>query len=65
MKPSELTPLTALRFAELVNEAGFPPGTVNIVNGYGMSPSALTLLFLFLNRLRMTSHREDCRSGDC
>ncbi|KAG6877045.1 hypothetical protein C0993_010847 [Termitomyces sp. T159_Od127] len=35
LKPSEITPLTALRFADLVNEAGFPPGVVNIVNGYG------------------------------
>ncbi|KAF6744112.1 aldehyde dehydrogenase [Ephemerocybe angulata] len=37
LKPSEFTPLTALRLADLVNEAGFPPGTLNIVNGYGSS----------------------------
>ncbi|XP_006457432.1 hypothetical protein AGABI2DRAFT_212840 [Agaricus bisporus var. bisporus H97] len=35
VKPSEITPLTALYFANLVNAAGFPPGTVNIINGYG------------------------------
>ncbi|THU97075.1 aldehyde dehydrogenase [Dendrothele bispora CBS 962.96] len=35
VKPSELTPLTALKFASLVNEAGFPPGVINIINGYG------------------------------
>ncbi|KAF9461883.1 aldehyde dehydrogenase [Collybia nuda] len=35
LKPSELTPLTALRLADLINEAGFPPGVVNMVNGYG------------------------------
>ncbi|KAI0791844.1 aldehyde dehydrogenase [Abortiporus biennis] len=35
LKPSELTPLTALRMAELINEAGFPLGVVNIVIGYG------------------------------
>jgi aldehyde dehydrogenase (NAD+) len=34
-KPSEWTPLTALRVAALIVEAGFPPGVVNIVNGYG------------------------------
>ncbi|KAI0294172.1 aldehyde dehydrogenase [Russula brevipes] len=34
-KPSELTPLTALRVGSLINEAGFPPGVVNIVTGYG------------------------------
>ncbi|KAK7043954.1 hypothetical protein VNI00_008122 [Paramarasmius palmivorus] len=35
LKPSEITPLTALKFAGLVNEAGFPPGVINIINGYG------------------------------
>jgi aldehyde dehydrogenase (NAD+) len=35
LKPSEMTPLSALRLADLINEAGFPPGVVNIVNGYG------------------------------
>ncbi|MGH9137494.1 MAG: aldehyde dehydrogenase family protein [Acidimicrobiales bacterium] len=35
MKPSEITPLSALRLAELMVEAGFPPGVVNIVPGYG------------------------------
>ena len=34
-KPSELTPLTANRLAELVNEAGFPAGVINIVHGLG------------------------------
>lgn len=34
-EPSEITPLTALKLAGLINEAGFPPGVVNIVNGYG------------------------------
>ncbi|HEX3577921.1 MAG TPA: aldehyde dehydrogenase [Thermoanaerobaculia bacterium] len=34
-KPSELTPLTANRVAELSLEAGIPPGVINIVHGYG------------------------------
>ena len=34
-KPSELTPLTAYRLGELVNEAGIPPGVINIVHGLG------------------------------
>ncbi|MGH9442717.1 MAG: aldehyde dehydrogenase [Thermoanaerobaculia bacterium] len=34
-KPSELTPLTANRLAELTLEAGIPPGVVNIVHGPG------------------------------
>lgn len=35
IKPSEMTPLSALRFCDLIKEAGFPPGVVNLVNGYG------------------------------
>lgn len=35
LKPAEQTPLTALYVASLIKEAGFPPGVVNIVNGYG------------------------------
>ncbi|MFL6129178.1 MAG: aldehyde dehydrogenase family protein [Mycobacteriales bacterium] len=35
LKPAELTPLSSLRVAELVAEAGFPPGVVNVVPGYG------------------------------
>lgn len=35
MKTAEQTPLSALRVAELINEAGFPAGVVNIVSGYG------------------------------
>jgi acyl-CoA reductase-like NAD-dependent aldehyde dehydrogenase len=35
MKPSEITPLSTLRVAELMREVGFPAGVVNIVPGYG------------------------------
>ncbi|TMK24497.1 MAG: aldehyde dehydrogenase [Actinobacteria bacterium] len=35
LKPAELTPLTALRFAELAAEAGIPAGVVNVVVGPG------------------------------
>ncbi|MGE3777584.1 MAG: aldehyde dehydrogenase family protein, partial [Pirellulaceae bacterium] len=35
MKPAEQTPLTALRVGELIQEAGFPPGVVNLLPGYG------------------------------
>lgn len=35
LKPSELTSLATLRMGELVQEAGFPDGVVNIITGYG------------------------------
>ena len=37
LKPSELTPLSSLRLAELMVEVGFPPGVVNMVPGFGAS----------------------------
>ncbi|KAH9947364.1 NAD-dependent aldehyde dehydrogenase [Amylocystis lapponica] len=36
LKPSEYTPLSALLAAQLIQEAGFPPGVVNIINGFGI-----------------------------
>ncbi|MEM7035978.1 MAG: aldehyde dehydrogenase family protein, partial [Bacteroidota bacterium] len=35
LKPAETTPLTALKLAELIQEADLPPGVVNLVTGYG------------------------------
>jgi len=35
LKPAETTPLTALKLAELIEEAGFPPGVVNVITGAG------------------------------
>ncbi|XP_039751622.1 aldehyde dehydrogenase X, mitochondrial-like [Pararge aegeria] len=40
VKPAEQTPLTALAVAALVKEAGFPPGVVNIIPGYGPTAGA-------------------------
>ncbi|XP_071797294.1 aldehyde dehydrogenase 1A1-like [Asterias amurensis] len=40
VKPAEQTPLTALHIASLVKEAGFPPGVINIVPGYGPTAGA-------------------------
>jgi betaine-aldehyde dehydrogenase len=40
LKPAELTPLTALRFAALAREAGLPEGVVNVVAGPGRTCGA-------------------------
>lgn len=39
-KPSELTPYTAYKLSQLCNDAGLPPGVLNIVHGYGYKTGA-------------------------
>ncbi len=41
LKPAETTPLTALKLAEVIRDAGLPPGVVNIVTGAGDTGAAL------------------------
>ncbi|MCA8999308.1 MAG: aldehyde dehydrogenase family protein, partial [Planctomycetaceae bacterium] len=41
MKPAEQTPLSCLRMADLAIEAGFPPGVINIVPGFGDTGAAI------------------------
>lgn len=41
LKPAEQTPLTALYVAQLTKEAGFPPGVINVVPGFGEAGAAL------------------------
>ena len=41
LKPAEQTPLSALRLGELALEAGFPPGTVNVLTGDGETGAAM------------------------
>ncbi|UZE04334.1 aldehyde dehydrogenase family protein [Pseudomonas corrugata] len=40
LKPSELSPLSALLFAQLLHDAGLPPGVFNLVNGSGVNVGA-------------------------
>ncbi|HEU4717660.1 MAG TPA: aldehyde dehydrogenase family protein [Bacteroidia bacterium] len=41
LKPAETTPLTALKLAEIIRDAGLPDGVVNIINGAGKTGAAL------------------------
>jgi len=41
LKPAETTPLTALKLAEVIQEAGLPEGVVNIITGAGATGAAL------------------------
>lgn len=40
LKPAEQTPLSALKLAELAAEAGYPPGVLSVINGYGKDVGA-------------------------
>jgi len=53
LKPAEYTPLTAMVFAQLCNEAGLPPGVFNIVNGDGSTGAAITEHKIF-NKIAFT-----------
>jgi aldehyde dehydrogenase (NAD+) len=41
LKPSEIAPLSAILFAEMIDEAGFPAGVFNLVNGDGAGVGSL------------------------
>lgn len=42
LKPSEITPVTDIRLAELASEAGWPDGALNVITGFGEVGAALT-----------------------
>lgn len=54
LKPAEQTPLTALRFAQLVAEAGVPEGVVNVVTGYGESAGAALVAHPGVDKISFT-----------
>jgi phenylacetaldehyde dehydrogenase len=58
LKPSEETPLTALRFGELVLEAGIPPGVVNIVTGFGHQAGAALASHPGIDKVTFTGSTE-------
>jgi phenylacetaldehyde dehydrogenase len=58
LKPAEQTPLSALRLGELICEAGFPEGVVNIVPGYGESAGAALAAHLDVDKVAFTGSTE-------
>ena len=58
LKPAEQTPLTALRIGELVQEAGFPPGVVNILPGYGPTAGAAIANHMDVDKVAFTGSGE-------
>jgi phenylacetaldehyde dehydrogenase len=58
LKPAEQTPLSALRLGELICEAGFPEGVVNIVPGYGESAGAALAAHMDVDKVAFTGSTE-------
>ncbi|CAG9578933.1 unnamed protein product [Danaus chrysippus] len=58
LKPAEQTPLTALAVAALVKEAGFPPGVVNVVPGYGPTAGAALTHHPHVDKIAFTGSTE-------
>ncbi len=54
LKPSEKSPLTALRLAELAIEAGLPPGVFNVVPGYGHEAGEALALHMDVDAIGFT-----------
>ncbi|KAF5592914.1 aldehyde dehydrogenase (NAD+) [Fusarium pseudocircinatum] len=53
-KPAEQTPLSILFFADIVKEAGFPPGVINIVNGFGSKAGAALAAHMDVDKIAFT-----------
>jgi aldehyde dehydrogenase (NAD+) len=58
MKPAEQTPLTALRVGELIVEAGFPKGVVNMLPGYGPTAGAAIARHMDVDKVAFTGSTE-------
>jgi len=58
LKPAEQTPLSALRLGELLEEAGIPPGVVNIVTGFGETAGAAIAAHPDVDKVAFTGSTE-------
>jgi phenylacetaldehyde dehydrogenase len=58
LKPAEQTPLSALRLGELIQEAGFPPGVVNILTGEGETTGAALVSHPGIDKIAFTGSTE-------
>lgn len=58
LKPAEQTPVTAMELGKLIQEAGFPPGVINIVPGYGEKAGAALASHAGIDKVAFTGSTE-------
>jgi aldehyde dehydrogenase (NAD+) len=61
LKPSELTPMNAVRFAEIAREAGLPDGVLNVVTGYGETTGEALSLHEDVDKISFTGSIDTAR----
>jgi aldehyde dehydrogenase (NAD+) len=62
MKTAEQTPLSALVAAKLIVEAGFPPGVINIISGFGKTAGAAVASHMSIDKVAFTGSTVTGRS---
>ena len=62
IKPAEGTPLSSLKMCELIQEAGFPAGSVNLVNGYGKTVGSAIAHHMDIDKISFTGSGTTGRS---
>jgi aldehyde dehydrogenase (NAD+) len=62
LKPSEMTPLTALRMAELAAEAGVPDGVFNVITGYGHTTGEAMGRHMDIDKISFTGSMRTARA---
>lgn len=62
LKPAEQTPLSILVLATLVKEAGFPPGVINFVNGYGREAGSALVQHPLVDKVAFTGSTATAKS---
>ena len=62
LKPSEITPLTAIRLALLAREIGFPDGVINVVTGYGHEAGAALVAHPDIDKVSFTGSTQTGRN---
>ena len=62
IKPAEITPVTAMELARISEEAGFPPGVINVIPGYGKIAGSALAKHPLVNKIAFTGEHTTAQS---